>query len=147
MFSQYHDLFSAEGFTWWTHVRGVNLVVSSPRLADHAAWPSLGYIVGDLVYKNIENNHNAHLFASDGLAAAGALGVAAIGVAFAVWLWVLARLSLNWDPILTTLLLLPFGIVLTNVPFTTSLLSFGGFFWLLLLFGARPEIPENRDPT
>ena len=140
MFSQYYDLFTAEGFTWWAHVKGMSLIVPQPLLAEHAAWPSLGYIMGDLVYKNIEVNHNAHLFASDGLAAAGALGVTVIGVVFSAWLWVLTHLSQRWDPVLTTLLLLPLGIVLTNGQFSTGLLSFGGLFWLLLLWG----IPQGK---
>jgi hypothetical protein len=139
MFSQYYDLFSAEGFTWWAHVKGMNLVMPPPPLAEHVAWPGLGYIMGDLVYKNIENNHNANLFASDGVAAAGEFGVIVIGLAFSAWLWLLVQASKRWDPVLTTLLLVPFGVVLTNVQFTTGLLSFGGVFWLLLLWAAKPD--------
>jgi hypothetical protein len=133
MFSQYSDLFSAEGFTWWSHVKGINLLVSPPpTLADHPSWPGLGYIAGDFIYNKVTNNHNANLFAGDGVAAAGSLGVLLIGGALAVWLKLLRRYSVRWDCTLATLLLVPLAVHLTNSHFFTTLLSYGGIFWVLI---------------
>lgn len=144
MFSQYYDVFTVEGFTWWSHVKGASLIVPQPFLAEHPAWPGLGYIVGDLVYSKPANNHNANLYAADGLAAAGVAGVILIGLAFALWLKLLERSARKWDTTLTTLLLVPLGLTFTNGQFFTALLSFGGAFILLLLWLAKTLAPSAR---
>lgn len=141
MFSQYYDLFSAEGFTWWSNVKGFNLVAPTPFLSGHPKWPGLGYIVGDLVYGNVANNHNANFYAADGLAAGGIAGLILIGLLFTAWLKLLDLVSTRWDATLTTLMLAPLAITLTNGQFFTSLLSFGGAFFLVLLWLA-PRAPS-----
>jgi len=130
-FSQYSDVFSNHGFTLWSHVRGINIFIAPPDFfADHASWPGLGYIVGDIVYKNIENNVNANLFSSDGLAAAGSVGVLVIGIIFIVWLMLLDNITHAWDRIFVILVTLPLALSLTNGPFFTMMWSFGGILWL-----------------
>ncbi|MFN3860913.1 MAG: hypothetical protein ACK4R2_05540 [Roseateles sp.] len=137
--SQYEDLFSQIGHTYWTHVKGVDLLVTKPAYAlSDPLWPNLGYIVGDQTYNNPIFNVNANLFAGDGIAAAGAAGVLFIGLVFAGWLWLLAKASKGWTPLFSTLALLPVAISLTNGNFFTTMLSFGGIFWLLVLHYAKP---------
>jgi hypothetical protein len=137
-FSQYQDVFGGGGYTLWSHVKGLSLVVQAPtQFAGDPSWPGLGYIVGDRIYGNSEINVNANLFSGDGVAALGALGVFAIGLALSIWLVVLGRVSSRWPWPLATLITLPVALALTNGHFFTVLLSFGGLFWLCVFFFAR----------
>jgi hypothetical protein len=148
-FSQYFDLFSSEGFTWWSHIRGIDhFIVPPEKFMDDAFWPRLGNIVGDRVYKTPEVNVNANLYSSDGLAAAGSLGVVVIGVLFAIWLRLIDRVSAQWDRDFVILTMFPVGLALTNVQFSTMLLSFGGLFWLLFFMAWKPSaaVPLGDRP-
>jgi hypothetical protein len=138
--SQYYDLFNSHGFTWWSHVKGFDLLISPPRsFADDAWWPQLGLIVGDRVYDaGVAHNANANLFAGDGLAAAGILGLMVISVVCSVWLSLIDRASRGWNPAFATLVVLPVGISLTNGHLFTVLLSFGGLFWILAFHFFKP---------
>lgn len=138
--SQYDDVFSKLGHTYWTHVKGVDLLVPKPAYAPgDPLWPNLGYMIGDRTYNNPIFNVNANLFAGDGIAAAGALGVLCIGVVFTLWLQALNRASRGWPPLFATMALLPAAISLTNGNFFTTMLSFGGFFWLIVLHYGKPR--------
>jgi hypothetical protein len=131
--SQYFDQFSAEGFTFWSHVKGFDLLVPTPpAYAFDPLWPGLGYILGDRMYGYPEFNLNANLFSGDGIAAAGAAGVLVVGLAFVAFLWALDRATVRWDYRFVLLALLPVALALTNGHFFTTLLSFGGLFWLVL---------------
>ena len=132
-YSQYFDVFTFESFTWWSHVKGLDLLVGPPSaFASSDLWPGLGYIVGESLYRVAEWNVNANLYASDGLAAAGELGVVLIGIAFALWLRALDYASASWNPLFCVLAVVPISISLTNGPFFTNLLSFGGIFWVMV---------------
>lgn len=139
-FSQYFDVFGTYGPTWWSHIRGIDLFIAAPDFfASHPSWPGLGYIVGDMAYGNVENNVNANLFSSDGIAAAGSVGVLVIGIVLSVWLVILDRVTRGWDKTLAILVTLPLGLTLTNGPLFTMMLSFGGLFWLLIFHFYKPS--------
>jgi hypothetical protein len=143
-FSQYNDLFSKFGFTLWSHVKGISLIIAPPpELAWNERWPGLGYIVGEFVYGNPIHNVNANLFSSDGVAAAGSLGILAIGCLLLVWIYLLDRFSRDCDPRFIIPLIFGSAFSLTNGPLFTCLLSFGGLFWLFLFaFCFRIKIGE-----
>lgn len=142
--SQYHDLFGEIGFTFWSHVKGFDLFVPAPHYAhgDHL-WPNLGYIVGDKTYGAPAFNVNANLFAGDGVAAAGAIGVLVIGLVFIAWIKWIDRLARPWSPLFATMALLPPAISLTNGHFFTTLLSFGGLFWIVAFKYFKPVDPAQ----
>lgn len=143
-FSQYHDFFGFSGYTWWSHIKGIDLLISQPAyFAQNSLWPGLGYIVGDNYYNNPDVNSNANLFAADGLAAAGSLGVMVIGICFSVWLVILDRVARRWNKSFALLTILPVGLALTNGQFFTTLLSFGGLFWLFV-FRYGIKLPKIR---
>lgn len=149
--SQYVDFFGEVGYTFWSHVRVVSLLVPPPpSLADNPLWPNLGYLIGEHTLGDTKLNVNANLFASDGVAAAGPLGIIAIGGIFAIWLSALDRAGRGWDRRFVALVLLPVAISLTNGPLFTVLLSFGGFFWTVLLFAYKPScqamVPADEEP-
>jgi len=144
VFSQYFDLFSANGFTWWSHVKGLDLLIGAPRwLASDPSWPNLGVIVAERVYGSAGGNANASLFAGDGVAAAGAFGVFVISMVCALWLYLLDRAARGWDRQFAILVILPVALSLTNGHLFTTLLSFGGLFWLLTFHFYKPPPPGH----
>lgn len=139
-FSQYYDLFSEGGFTWWSHVKGLNLLIPTPEsYVEDELWPNLGYMIGERLYGSVDYNGNANLFSGDGVAAAGALGVGVIGLVLAIWLFWLDKASRGWDRRFAILVTLPIALALTNGHFFTTLLSFGGLFWMLTFFLYKPR--------
>ena len=147
-FSQYHDIFGTYGYTFWSHVRGIDLLVPPPMgFVNYPDWPGLGYIVGSIFYGSRIHNVNANPFSADGLAAAGAPGVLVIGVLFAVWLYLLDRAARGWDRRYAILATVPMALLLTNAQLFTVLLSFGGAFWLLLFALYKPGARRSGDRT
>lgn len=138
-YSIYSDLFGSEGYTYWSHVRGIGLLVAKPRTFESdPSWPNLGAIIGQRMFGSTDHNFNANLFAGDGVAAAGAVGVILIGALFGFWLLLIDRASRGWDRAYLAMIFLPIALMLTNGHFFTTLLSYGGMFWLLVLyFGNR----------
>lgn len=142
VFSQYYDYFSQTGFTWWSNVRGISLIVPPPEaLAHDPSWPALGRIVGNEYYGHLITgvNANANAFAGEGVAAGGLIGLCVVGLFMMIWLRVLDVISSRWNLPFVTLIMLPVALCLSNVHLTTVILSFGGGYWLLVLFMGRPE--------
>lgn len=134
MLSLYHDVFSVTSYTYWSHIKGVSSIVSRPEIfSTNLDWPQLGYIVAD--YRlGITSNSNANIFAADGVAAAGGVGIIVISIIFAIYLFYLDYLSRDIDPNFKVVVAFPIGFALTNGSLATILLSFGGIFWLLFYF-------------
>lgn len=142
----YYDLFRVDGFTWWSHVRGISSVVPVPAsYAMDPKWPGLGYIVAERVH-GMESNANANLFAGDGVAAGGAIGVLVIGLLLAIYLSVLDGALRSWNRDFAILIAAPLGIVLMNGQFFTAMLSYGGMLWILLFLAFAPRIAYPRSP-
>jgi hypothetical protein len=138
-FTQYYDLFLGDGFTWWSHVRGISAVVPPPQsFAQDPLWPMLGRLVGARVYGTSELNANANFFAGDGAAAAGALGVLCISAVFAIYLALLDLAARGWHRRFVLLVMLPVALTYTNGHFFTVMLSFGGLFWLAVFLFYKP---------
>ena len=138
-FVLYYDLFASRGYTWWSNVRGISLFVPPPAgFAADPRWPILGQIVGE-EYSGIasQNNSNASLFAGEGVAAAGPLGVVVIGLLLAIYLRVLDNAATGWHRVFVLLVIVPTGLALTNIHLSTMLLSFGGAFWVALFVFLR----------
>lgn len=147
-FSQYHDLFAADGYTWWSHIKGFDLFVPIPStFVQDPSWPNLGHIIGDRVYSNVENNVNANLFSGDGLASAGPFGVLVISLVLAAWLRLFDHSTRGWDRRFSVLIALPIGLAMTNGHFFTTMLSFGGIFWLLAFHFYKPHNRAIGKPT
>ena len=138
-FTQYYDTFSTYGFTYGSHIKGLNLIIPVPSAyISDPYWPQLGYIVGERIQGFPGNNANANLFAGDGIATAGFVGVLIISVILAIWLVLLDRASKGWSKNFAILVLFPIGIALTNGPLFTILLSFGGLFWVFIFYFYKP---------
>jgi len=141
--AQYYDLFSRLGYTYWSHVSGVNRIVDAPNLLEYdGKWPILGRMLAERSF-NVESNSNASLFATDGAAALGPVGIIVISILLACWLILLDRASRNWNRRFVLPLLLPVALALVNASLFTVLLSFGGIFWTLFFYGSR----VSADPA
>lgn len=146
MYSMYHDTFSQISYTYWSHVKGINLFVSKPvEFNSDADWPQLGWIVAR--YKlGIISNSNANLFAADGVAAASGIGVIIICIILALYLLVFDKVTKNIDPRFKVMVAFPIGLALTNGSLATILLSFGGVFWIaFFLFVGKREIDSPNE--
>lgn len=132
-FSQYYDLFEARGYTYWSNTKFVDLLVPPPvAFRSDPFWPVLGQIVGAEYYgADSRMNANANLFAGEGVAAAGPIGIVVIALVLAGWLRLLDRYSQGWSRPFVVAVTIPMGMALTNIHLTTLLLSFGGLFWLV----------------
>jgi hypothetical protein len=129
---QYQDFFSSEGYTFFSHIRGLNMFIDvPPAYASDPRWPAIGLIVGEDHLGIPTLNANANFIASDGIAG---LGLPGIVIAFAVltlFLRLLDRVTAGIDKKLVLPILLPLALTLTNGSVFTILTSFGGIFWLL----------------
>lgn len=135
--AQYYDLYSNLGYTYWSHVSGISSMVSAPSLIDYdRKWPMLGRILAERMF-HVESNSNASIFATDGAASLGPLGVIVISILLSIWLIMLDRVSRKWDRRFVLPLFLPIAFALVNVSFFTMLTSFGGLFWILFLYSSR----------
>ncbi|MCR5871122.1 MULTISPECIES: hypothetical protein [unclassified Sphingomonas] len=134
--AQYSDFFGTFGYTWWSNITGLGMVVPTPSAyVGDPDWPRLGEIVGrhyagTFAYVNM----NANAFSGEGLAAAGPFGVFVIAFVIAIWLRFFDQFSIGWDYKLVLLLTVPLAVSLTNVHFSTSMVSFGGGLLTILLF-------------
>lgn len=138
-FYQYHDLFAQRGYTFWSNVSGIRWVVSPPAgFAMDQQWPVLGMIIGREYYGSLLLNANANLFAGEGVAAAGPIGVLVIGAFFCAWLRAFDLAAREWNGFFALLIAAPLGLCLTNAHLSTLMLSFGGAFWLLVLTFCKP---------
>ena len=140
-FAQYSDVFSSRGYTWWSNVRGISSIVPPPQsFASDPFWPVLGQIVGAEFYgMDSRANLNANLFAGEGIAAAGSFGVLIIGLIMIVWLRIFDMVAKGWNRLFVILITVPLGMSITNTHLSTFLLSFGGLFWLALLYFYKPK--------
>ncbi|MEW6318335.1 MAG: hypothetical protein AB1670_18355 [Pseudomonadota bacterium] len=147
--SQYFDHFSTEAFTYWSHVKGLDLLIDAPaKFSADPLWPGLGYILGDRLFGMPEFNMNANLFAGDGIAAAGSAGIIVVGLALIAFLLVLDWVSSRWNQRFVVLVVFPVGLSLTNGHLFTTLLSFGGLFWVLtfaLAGGSRQAAASRQE--
>lgn len=142
----YSDFFSEHGYTLFSHISGIGLIVDTPAsYLSHPRWPSIGHLVGEDYLGVPTLNANASFIASDGVASLGAAGVFVALMLFASFLIVLDRCARGVQPALVLPLVLPLALTLTNGSLFTALTSFGGAFWILCLafvFGRKRHFRE-----
>lgn len=135
----YYDYFSANGFTFYSHIGPVNALTGAYPYGKY----SLGQLIG-LHYSGSEQaNFNANFWASDGFAALGLAGVPIVTVALCAVFFAINRITRGYSTRFVVLWLAGFWLALLNVPLTTALLSGGGGMILLLLWSTRTASREH----
>lgn len=146
-FVQYYDLFSGNGYTYWSNIRGLNLVIPPPAAyAQDADWPQLGVIVGRAYFPWVEGlNHSASAFSGEGAAAAGSIGILVIGFALSLFLRALDRASKPWNQLFVIVALVPIAMALANAHLSNVFISFGGAAWILIFHFYRPAAKPSGN--
>ena len=142
--THYSNYFSDNGYTFATHITGVNLLIESPvNFSSHPRWPSIGHLIGE-DYLGIQTlNANASFIAWDGVASFGLTGVFVSLLLFAIFLIVLDKCSRGINKSLVLPLLIPLALILTNGSLFTVLLSFGGLLYLLIFLFLFKRVSRN----
>jgi hypothetical protein len=147
MFSLYHDFFSENGYTLWSNVKGFASFIPVPDSLVNSStqWPSLGHMIGEAVYNDPTVNLNANLFASDGLAGMGALGLVVVCLLLLYWLRVVDCSAEGWDSKFVIAVMCPVGLTLANVPLFTCMLSFGGIAWPVIFYVLKKKTEAKKE--
>lgn len=147
----YQDFFSSVGHTYFSHIRGLSLLVSVPdafMLDDR--WPAIGLILGEDYLKIPTLNANANFIASDGIASLGLSGIPIVFATLALYLRLLDRFTRGIELRVALPISLPLALTLTNGSVFTVLTSFGGIFWIIvfgLFFASRNTISSSTFYT
>lgn len=129
----YHEYFTTHGFTWFGHIGLVQALFDNYPFGIYAP----GQLIGIDYSGSAEANFNAGFWASDGIAAIGVLGIVFITIPMAIFLLGIERLTRGFDSMLLCLWSTGFWVTLMNAPFTTAMLSGGGFLIVLALLSSR----------
>ena len=141
----YYDFFSINGFTFFSQIKGLSLILEAPtQYASNPKWPQLGWIVGS-DFHGVEMNSNATFLASDGLASLGALGMIIITTLFCFYLIVINALSNKIPKTFWSIIFAQQALNLISGSLFSLMLSFGGFFYLILFILYRPKINYNNE--
>lgn len=134
LIAQYLDFFSNHDLTYFSHVNGISRVVEYPYLQD------LPTTIG-LYFYGVPIGSNAGMWAADGIAALGLLGIPFISAVAAGVFWAMDALTMDLDIAVTTTALGMIAMTFTNISLATTLVS-GGVFLLMgwaLLAPAKPS--------
>lgn len=135
----YYDFFSENGYTFFSQIRGFDIFIDAPSVyASHPKWPQLGWIVGSGVH-GIESNSNATFIAADGAASLGALGMLLVTLVLCIYLIVANGLSQKFPKSFWSIIFAQQSFILISGSLFSMLLSFGGFFYLMLFAFCKPK--------
>jgi hypothetical protein len=138
----YYDFFSFHPTTGYAHVNLVRAFMGGYPYGGL----SVGEVIGQYYYAPLMNA-NANFWATDGIAAMGLPGVAAISVVCALVFVVMNAFTDNYDALFVLLCFLPFIVILLNQSLFSSMWSGGGFFLLaFFIFNRRDSVLSPRDP-
>ena len=130
--AQYHYFFQRNPFTYYSHIKGVNLLVHYPYQF------SLGQEIGVAFAGTTDMDANAHFWATDGIGSMGLPGILLVSLICTLVFWVLDSAAQQHDPRLSALIVSFSAFNLANLSIFTTLLS-GGFGLLILLLYLLPS--------
>ena len=121
---QYFDFFQNNALTHGSHITGVNLLVSFPYESD------IPRTIGKYFYE-AELTANANMWAQDGIASFGLIGILIVSTIAAAIFWLLDSVSGNHDPRFVTVALGNIALSFANLSLFTTIVS-GGLLWLII---------------
>ena len=137
-FTHYVQFFEQNPHTYFSHVTGINLFVDYPFQVP------LGRVVGYWVSGNEFYSANSNFWASDGIAAAGYIGLPLIGVLVGLMLSFLDALVKRADLGFVIIASGPFLLTAANTPIFTAMVTGGGL--LVFVFCQYLGKPSHRTP-
>lgn len=137
--SLYYEYFSANGYTYYSHIRIVDVFTQAYPYGQR----SLGQMIGMEYSGSDLANFNANFWASDGFAALGMWGIPIVTAALCGFLILVNRVSSYFDSEFISLWMSGFWLALLNVPLSTAILSGGGGLIVALLWISRLQLPES----
>jgi hypothetical protein len=130
----FFQFFQDHPYTYYSHINIVNAITHTYPYDD-----SLGNVVGGNFWA-VKMNANANLWATDGIAAAGVMGILFVNLILSYVLYILNYATANNNKLFVILLFLPFISMFLNTSIFTSLLSGGVFLSVLFLLNLKKNI-------
>lgn len=138
--SVYYEYFPNNGLTFYNHIGPINYIFGGYPYGEK----SLGNVISNFYFPDIEANFSAGFWASDGFAALGAAGVMVITLILCSWMRILDKATKNYNKRFINLWLLGFWMGIMNAPFFTVLLSGGGILTLILFQLGNLKIKKSK---
>lgn len=127
IFNLYIEFFASNPHTYYSHVTGISLFVDYPYELP------VGREISIYQYGHPEANANSGIWATDGVAAAGALGVVLVGALVGAFLGFANRLTKDVDQDFLSVAILSIAFLMVNVSLFTTLASGGGLLLVILI--------------
>lgn len=141
---EYQYFFGHFPQTHFSHIHGVNLLVSNPY--SMSLGQEIGYFYAGAGSNGRIGNANADFFAMDGIAGFGLTGILIMGIVCAMMFWVLDSCAKKHPIEFSTAVLASCAISLTNNSLFSSFLG-GGIMLFMLLFVVIPRDMFAGDST
>jgi hypothetical protein len=121
---QYYDFFRSHPLTYGSHITGVNLIISFPYDMD------IPRTIGRYFY-DAELTSNVNMWAQDGIASFGLIGIPFVSAIAAAVFWTLDSIAKPHDHRFVTVALGNIALSFANVSLFTTIVS-GGLLWLII---------------
>lgn len=128
---QYYDFFENHQQTYFSHVRGVSLIMQYP-------YPYALPEVIAVAYYGVGKGANASMWAMDGLAGFGLIGIIVVSIICCGLFWVFDCLAALHDTRLTGVAVSYIALLLTSASLFTTFFS-GGLLFLMLTLSVLPK--------
>lgn len=139
LMAQYLEFFGQHPYTYWSHVHGIDLLVSYPFDLD------VPRVLGSY-YFGPDVGSNAGMWAQDGIAAIGLAGIPLVSIVAAAFLWFFDSVARGLPLPLTVVSVGFIAITFTNTSFATTLVSGGALLLLVALWFMPPlQRPVTHD--
>jgi oligosaccharide repeat unit polymerase len=142
LYVQYQDFFSDHELTLGSHVTGISYLIAYPY--DQPVY----LVIGEYFYPGSNMTANSGMWAQDGIAAFGLIGIPIMSLLFALTLRLLDFAARGHDPVRLGGAMAMFPLFVSNVSFFTTLVSGGLGVVILVLMKTRPAgMPRNVRPV
>jgi len=140
IFNLYLEFFSNNPLTYYSHITGISALVDYPYDLP------VGRVISEYQFGHPNANANSGVWATDGVAAAGPIGVLLVGILLGGFLGLANRITRSVNDKFLSLTLVPLAMLLTNVSMFTALASGGGFVLVLLIKRLWRDISPEVAP-
>lgn len=127
---QYYDFFQSHPLTYGSHITGVNLLVNYPYDRD------IPRTIGRYFY-DAELTANVNMWAQDGIASFGLIGIPIVSAIAAVVFWFFDSIARSHDHRFVTVALGNIALIFANGSIFTTMIS-GGLFLLIIALYVYP---------